>query len=48
MEVLEDRLVIVPNGQLGLGINQEQVIHSKVLEIVDYACKDKRRDIQFV
>ena len=44
--VLQDRLVIVDEGQLGLGVDQELVGHPGVVHVVDAAGEDGAEDLQ--
>ena len=45
MMVLQDRLVIVDQSQLGLGVDQELVGHPGMVHVVDAAGQDGRQDL---
>ena len=43
--VLQDWLIIVDEGQLGLGVDQELVGHAGMVHVVDAAGQDGRQDL---
>ena len=45
MMVLQDRFIIVDEGQLGLGVDQELVGHPGMVHVVDAAGQDGGQDL---